>query len=483
MIQKKSSLKICTAISVFMLLIVLFSVIFVSGLGIELLCLQKNQVAKFSLCNPSIPDRSCTCTSQTCSCNYCVNEISPGVYCQKPLSSCNNIPDCTFLPVINNTNQTDNSTINTIVNINLVSPDDNYSTKNTGVTFKYTVTNSTSVSNCSVYSNGILIGTNSSKVQESSMINLIPKTLGVGNYDWFIRCITKNGSSIDSIHRSISVTTTSNSTNPTNNSINITLLSPGNNYLGNVTQILFDYNVSDKTNLTMCNLNVNGDVLISSTISSLENNFSANLSIGNYTWNIDCIDKSGKDWVSETRILAVLNSSQDTVPTNPPVNPGTGGGGGGGGSTGGSVSGGSINSCQTKYNCTDWSICKNNTQSRICAYNTTKCKPTEAKPIQMQSCIAETHNDESAINESIVPQEKNQFSNLLTGASIALNNKPIVIWVSVIVIIICIALIFVIKAAGKGKNKDNEKKEEDKSDDHSEKEKVIKKENKKDKKD
>jgi hypothetical protein len=484
MIQKKSSFKICTISLAFMLLIVLFSVVFVSSLGTTLLCLGKGQTAKFSLCNPSMDDKLCSCTSKTCTCQLCVNEISPGVYCPASPNACNvGSLECTYLPIdnsTNNSNQTNNT--NPSLTVNLTTPSDNqinYTSNAISLPFFYGVSNSSIVKSCSLYINDIKKVTNSSKIT-ALMNNKLSTTLAPSNYNWFIRCITKDGSSYDSVHRSLSIT----DTNPkTNNSINITLTNPENNYLVNTTntaEILFVYTVSDKTNITMCNLNVNGDILISSTISSLENNFSANLSVGNYTWNIDCVDKSAKSYVSETRTLIVQNSSQDTTPINPPVTTGSSGGGGGG-----SISGGTVNSCNTKYNCTEWSLCINKTQSRVCNYNTTKCKPTGAKPIELESCTEEQtqENNESITNKTTT--QPNTFNNLLTGASVALKNKPLTIGVSIIVIIICIILIFVIKATSKRKNKDKTKtneKEEDKTENKSDKEKEVKKETKKEKK-
>jgi hypothetical protein len=470
MIQKKSSLKICIISSVFILLIVFSSVIFVSGLGTTLLCLEKGQTAKFSLCNPTMDDKLCSCTSKTCICQLCTNEISTGVYCPASPNACNvGSLECTYLPLDNSTNQTNNTVIP--INVTLVNPADNTSTQNTGVIFKYSATNPSNITNCSVYANNNLIATNSSKI--TALTNIITKTLAPGNYNWFIRCIAKNGNSYDSAHRFITITG-SNPNNQTNNSINITLTSPEDNSSGNNTEILFVYSVSDKTNLTTCNLNVNGDILISSTITSLQNNFSANLSVGNYTWNVDCMDKSGKDWLSQTRTLII----QDSTIVVPPVNPGNGGGGGGGG---GSSGGGTVILCNTLWNCTEWSTCTNATQKRVCSYNTNKCKPTASKPIELQSCTLQIEqNNESTTNQNTTKQP-NAFNNLLTGASVALKNKPLTIAIPIIVIVICVIIIIIISATGRRKNKDKTKTTE-KEEDKTEKDKEPKKEAKKEKK-
>jgi len=67
-------LKICIVFIISILAFLLFSIVFVSATGNVLLCLQKGQVARFSLCNPTMDDKTCTCTSTTCSCQICVTE-------------------------------------------------------------------------------------------------------------------------------------------------------------------------------------------------------------------------------------------------------------------------------------------------------------------------------------------------------------------------------------------------------------------------
>jgi len=72
------------------ILLLIFALIVVPSFAsaeTQLLCASSGQTVKFSLCNPVIADRTCTGTS----CQYCVNQISPGVYCPISLNTCNSI--------------------------------------------------------------------------------------------------------------------------------------------------------------------------------------------------------------------------------------------------------------------------------------------------------------------------------------------------------------------------------------------------------
>ncbi len=74
-------------------LTLLFSLIIISSLAsanIQLLCLTNGQKALFSKCNPNIHDRTCTSTS----CQYCVNQISPGIFCPSNFNACNSQGTC-----------------------------------------------------------------------------------------------------------------------------------------------------------------------------------------------------------------------------------------------------------------------------------------------------------------------------------------------------------------------------------------------------
>ena len=54
----------------------------------KLVCLEKDEIIEFSKCNPDIPDRTC---NNNGGCQFCVKEISDGVYCQRIINECNNL--------------------------------------------------------------------------------------------------------------------------------------------------------------------------------------------------------------------------------------------------------------------------------------------------------------------------------------------------------------------------------------------------------
>lgn len=65
--------------------------------------------------------------------------------------------------------------------------------------------------------------------------------------------------------------------------------------------------------------------------------------------------------------------------------------------------------CNTQWTCTEWSSCNNGIQTRICSYPQKSCKPTNAKPIEFRTCVAES--------QSLIPQEEIKTNNAPTNPS------------------------------------------------------------------
>lgn len=83
---------------------------YVSSVNAEtkLVCLEKGETIKFSLCNDYMEDR--TCNSEW-KCNYCVNEIRKGVYCPTQINYCNQLGlACQSIKNVSDINQTNNQT-------------------------------------------------------------------------------------------------------------------------------------------------------------------------------------------------------------------------------------------------------------------------------------------------------------------------------------------------------------------------------------
>ncbi len=81
---------------------------------IQLLCLNKGETVPFSLCNPTISDRTCT---SSLGCQFCVTFKTNGVYCPANINTCNSMQNLTCSPLVtssgsgnNSTNSTNNST-------------------------------------------------------------------------------------------------------------------------------------------------------------------------------------------------------------------------------------------------------------------------------------------------------------------------------------------------------------------------------------
>ena len=67
---------------------IVFFVLLTSFISAEtkLICLEKGEIIKFSMCNANMEDRVCDYSS---GCQYCVDEVSDGVYCPLHVNKCN----------------------------------------------------------------------------------------------------------------------------------------------------------------------------------------------------------------------------------------------------------------------------------------------------------------------------------------------------------------------------------------------------------
>jgi len=98
-----------------LILVFIFIIPLVNASDPILICLEKNQILKFSECNSEISDRVCDVTN---GCKFCVNEIDNGVYCPRNLNDCNSEGlACTtieteFVENNNNNNNNDNNNNN-----------------------------------------------------------------------------------------------------------------------------------------------------------------------------------------------------------------------------------------------------------------------------------------------------------------------------------------------------------------------------------
>ncbi|MBS3149622.1 hypothetical protein J4455_02920 [Candidatus Woesearchaeota archaeon] len=80
------------------MIISLFAILLVLPIAFaeyQLLCLNRGETVRFSMCNPSIPDRTCDSNS---GCQYCTNNLGGGVYCPANINQCNSLGlSCSYL--------------------------------------------------------------------------------------------------------------------------------------------------------------------------------------------------------------------------------------------------------------------------------------------------------------------------------------------------------------------------------------------------
>lgn len=101
--------------------------------------------------------------------------------------------------------------------------------------------------------------------------------------------------------------------NDTNRPV-ILLTSPSDIYSTKSKIITFTYIPKDESNITKCDLIIDGIIKESNNfiINNTENSFSYTLSTGNYNWQINCVDTSGNSKLSETRSLEIEKKSSSS---------------------------------------------------------------------------------------------------------------------------------------------------------------------------
>ena len=171
---------------------------------------------------------------------------------------------------------------------------------------------------------------------------------------------------------------------------NITGASPVNNtsYIGS-TLVNFIANITDDfglKNATLYVYNDSNNLLIEeyneSYSGTMLEEFARNitLGVGTYTWKIVAYDVFDNEYASETMILKINAVSAPVVVA----------------SSGGSGGGGGVPYCITSWECSDWSVCVDGTQTRTCSYPANYCEPTIEKPTESQTCTSVETNVEGS---------------------------------------------------------------------------------------
>jgi len=215
-----------------------------------------------------------------------------------------------------NTSETRSFSIQqTVLNVTLNFPPNNYLTKQTAINFTWTATDSSDTNlTCNLTVDGAVNASNIASLN-STPTNYTVTGFNDGIHYWNVTCINDaNGIGISET-RSFTIDTTEPA---------IALNFPPDSYSTQQTDINFSWTATDNIDSNMtCNLTLDSTVNVSG-IDSLNNTLTnytvAGLNDGTHYWNITCIDDFNNANTSETRSFTI-DSTQPSVALNfPPDN-------------------------------------------------------------------------------------------------------------------------------------------------------------------
>lgn len=195
--------------------------------------------------------------------------------------------------------ETYNFSINSNVNIVLLSPADNYSTNTGNINFTY-IPNSPAdfdLGFCDLYINNAIQSTHvalTSGVQDT----FVETGFTSGTYTWYINCTDSVGKNNISETRTFIIDTIA----PT-----VTTYYPDGQLLSNST-VFFNWSATDNYDTLMsCSVNINGSIKspVSSSNNTVVNATYSGITDGLLYWNVTCIDDAGNSGVSSTKNFTV----------------------------------------------------------------------------------------------------------------------------------------------------------------------------------
>jgi hypothetical protein len=288
----------------------------VSAAGYTSICLRENEILHFSECNPDMEDYACTSDNF---CQLCTNEIDPGVYCPASPNACQEA--CIYIYEAPDDTPEEDPLPLVLSN----SPENNAEVEVGSVTFNFTVSPSTGLSECSLLIDGEKVKTNSIVRKE----NIIKYSLAQGIYEWRAECLESSG--LKRTAKSETRTLYVGEESP-NAPKKVILTSPATGArLTGAQEVSFTFDISDTilSGLTQCDLYIN-DASVS-TITSLAataNEIKYTAAINDYTWKVKC-----GNYDSETRTLSIVAPSSGGGSSGGGSHKSSGGGGSGGGSS------------------------------------------------------------------------------------------------------------------------------------------------------
>tara|TARA_Y100000310_G_C20698667_1_gene827656 strand:+ start:3934 stop:5223 length:1290 start_codon:yes stop_codon:yes gene_type:complete len=420
-------------LSLTLTLVMLASLALVAADNEIMLCLTDGEVLEFSRCNPIIEDRLC----ESSSCQFCVTEITPGIFCPASLNACNTagVTECTSLETALNTSDPDpdpEPEPSDLPVFTLESPADSFTwPEPLDLDFEFRVTKAFEVDSCSLVLNGESVSTLDSI---NSRTNAITHSIPEGSHTWNIQCaLRSDGTTFDSDSQLLFIGSTQPG-NETNTTLEITLNTPEDSQeIVGAQSLEYKFTLSENANLALlssCEITLNDEVISTFDQSTLTASTDRMFSIshdtaaGDHTWGASCLDIFNLSTSAES----TFKVTEPTITTN---NPG-GGGGGGGGSSGSSSS--------------------SDDEGRGASHRT---KPTIGEVLAAQQAAKDAansdSNDEPEVTEEVTEEPTDPAP--ITGAAIGTNVKRNVGIIVAVLAVLIAAFFFTQKAGSKVKYK------------------------------
>jgi hypothetical protein len=190
-------------------------------------------------------------------------------------------------------------------NVSLESPENAAWRTSLTVAFNYTPQEDVGIANCTLFVNGSSAESNQSIVQNYQQNTISHAFSQDGSYAWNVTCMdTSSNAGTAPAARIVYVDTTAP---------NVSLVAPGNNSIETEQLITFQYNVSDFSSITSCQLVVDGivkqtdDTIVKDMLLDIDET----LANGDYLWYVNCTDARG--WVGQSETFNV--SVQSVAPS------------------------------------------------------------------------------------------------------------------------------------------------------------------------
>jgi uncharacterized protein (DUF2249 family) len=165
----------------------------------------------------------------------------------------------------------------------------------TNINFNFTATDNLNIPmSCNLFIDNIPEGSNSS-VQNNTLTNFFVVGIANGFHQWRVECTDNASNKGISVSRSFSVAT---------NAPVVSLISPPNGFVSNVSSITFDFNGTDEVH-TAFNCSIYLDGILNRTNSSTQNGTTTAFPVsgipdGNHTWSVQCTDPANFTGISST---------------------------------------------------------------------------------------------------------------------------------------------------------------------------------------